>query len=93
MPVYCSTADPRGPGLSNTQNGVVPSLAFQEQAPSNTHSCETTLLGSPREEAICGLSGLLTAAKGQALDPGVQGVRAPGSHRPAAWGWGVSLSS
>lgn len=54
----------------------IPSLAFQEQAPSNTHSCETSLLGAPRDEAICGLDGLLRAAKGQALGLGVLGVRA-----------------
>lgn len=64
----------------------------KNRAPSNTHSCETTPLGSPRDEAICGLSGLLRAAKGQALDPGVLGVRAPGSHRPVAWGWGAGPS-
>lgn len=35
------------------------------------------LLGPPRDEAICGLSGLLLAAKGQAGDLYVPGARTP----------------
>lgn len=42
------------------------------------------LLGPPRDEAICGLSGPLQAAKGQAGD-----LREPGL-RPQAWGGPIS---
>ena len=42
----------------------------------SAHSCEMILLGSPRDEAICGLSGLLLAAKGQAGDVHASGARA-----------------
>lgn len=40
----------------------------------HTH-CEMILLGPQRDEAICGLSGLLPAAKGQARDLHVPGAR------------------